>query len=971
MSSSSNRPSRLTRKDAQIGGYLEVGTIATPNANGPYFKLPTMTTTQRNTLTAEEGMMVYDTTLGKEFAYRGGGWGSADGTAAGSLDAAYNGGTTITVDSGAVTLTDSQTDTGGGLLITKSGVITGSNSASVFHINSTGAHDTSGTVKFLEISVGTETIGTPIGMEVEMNANTDSALTVTKGAITLTDGALTLTSGNFTMTSGNATLTSGNLTLSSGNLSVTGTGSVSSTLAVGGVQTNQAQLIIDVDSAEAFLVRENGDAADVFTIDTTQDAGDTTALLTTKVTTGTGMHIDGSTVTSGDALKVTVAAATMTAAGAAISVVADGTEVFAVRDDGTVYSKGTAEGTDVITVDTGDITVTDGDITISGGELFVTDGVTTSGAGITLTSSVTTAVGFDLSASSLTQGKALDISDLDAITTGKAIHVDATGVTQTSGILVHIDSATTALTGAGRLLLVDATGDFDAAASITAEFKSAHTTGIGTQFTYDSVTDGSGVLLTADALTSGAGMSLNTSATTLTTGGNLLYVGASGDFNDAGGQVVEIESAHTTGTGVQLTMDSITDGYGIAGTFDALSSGIAVDIVSSSTALTTAGNLLHVHASGDFDDAGGQVVEIQSVHTTGTGLQLTMDAVTDGYGAFMTADALTSGQGVSLNTSSTGLTTAGNLLYVGAAGDFDDAGGQVMEIESAHTTGTGLQLTMDAATDGYGVFGTFDALTTGIGVALTSSATAIATTGRIFSSAHTGTTGTSAVLNEFVSAATDETTILKVTASDALALGTGLHISGASIATGTALKIDTVNTSGSAIHVDNASGVQADNTGLVFLDHGGNMAAGSNIIRIAPTGTPVETSVGIEIVGGSKVMQGLVVDSDAATSSANYFTGDGQRSADTAVIEVVANVAASNADSQVVRIQQASTTGANVPLGVLQADVSEPFILFECTEGSGNSVDETNTSEGNLVGFLRLSVNGTDAYITYYDTPTA
>lgn len=78
---------------------------------------------------------------------------------------------------------------------------------------------------------------------------------------------------------------------------------------------------------------------------------------------------------------------------------------------------------------------------------------------IDVLSVVTTANVLDLSAASLTTGKVIDISDLAAITTGKAIHVDATGVTQTDGILVHIDSASTALTATGRALLVDHTGN--------------------------------------------------------------------------------------------------------------------------------------------------------------------------------------------------------------------------------------------------------------------------------------------------------------------------------------------------------------------------------------------------------------------------------------------------------------------------------------------------------------------------------
>lgn len=259
---------------------------------------------------------------------------------------------------------------------------------------------------------------------------------------------------------------------------------------------------------------------------------------------------------------------------------------------------------------------------------------------------------FDIVGAAITTGKALDISDLDAVTTGKAIHVDATGITHTSGILVHLDSASTAMTGAGRILLVDHTADFNDSGGIVAEFKSVHTTGTGLQFTMDSITDGFGIDGTFDALTTGAAMRLITSSTALTTAGNVLYVQASGDFADTGGAVVEIESAHTVGVGLLMTMDAVTTGFGLDMTADALTTGAGARFISSSTGLTTAGNVLYVQASGDFADAGGQVVEIESAHTVGTGLQLTMDAVTAGLGMQVTADALTSGVALQLTSTS-------------------------------------------------------------------------------------------------------------------------------------------------------------------------------------------------------------------------------------------------------------------------------------------------------------------------------
>jgi len=52
------------------------------------------------------GQSYYDSTLGKYRIYQITGWSNIDGSAAGSLDAAYNGGAEIAVDAGAVTLTD-------------------------------------------------------------------------------------------------------------------------------------------------------------------------------------------------------------------------------------------------------------------------------------------------------------------------------------------------------------------------------------------------------------------------------------------------------------------------------------------------------------------------------------------------------------------------------------------------------------------------------------------------------------------------------------------------------------------------------------------------------------------------------------------------------------------------------------------------------------------------------------------------
>lgn len=133
----------------------------------------------------------------------------------------------------------------------------------------------------------------------------------------------------------------------------------------------------------------------------------------------------------------------------------------------------------------------------------------------------------DIAGATVTTGKAIDISDLAALTTGTVIHIDATGVTQTSGKLIHVDSASTALTSVGRLILSDHTGNAGVSAVLN-EFASAAA---------DETTI---VRVTASAALA-AGVVLDLSAAAVTTGTVL----------DLGGL-----DALTTGTGINVVSNA-------------------------------------------------------------------------------------------------------------------------------------------------------------------------------------------------------------------------------------------------------------------------------------------------------------------------------------------------------------------------------------------------------------------------------
>jgi hypothetical protein len=212
----------------------------------------------------------------------------------------------------------------------------------------------------------------------------------------------------------------------------------------------------------------------------------------------------------------------------------------------------------------------------------------------------------------------------------------------------------------------------------------------------------------------------------------------------------------------------------------------------------------------------------------------------------------------------------------------------------------------------------------------------------------------------------------------------GIEYVGASKAM-TAMYIDGDPTASDLVTINGGGALTNDNAVLVVSSDGA-LATGGNTFRVETTGTPASgaiyaeydsagvtdtnENIGVKIDAGGKKVIGLHVDADPEANSAVYFTSGAALAADKGTLEVVSNVAACNADSQVIRAQQASATGANVVLGLLQADVSEPFILFESTEGSGSSVDETNSTEGTAIGFLRISVNGTDRYLSYFGTPS-
>jgi len=864
------------------------------------------------------GDTYYDTTLGKFRVYQLAGWTSVDGTAAASLDAAYNGGASITVDGGAIALTDSQTDTTGGLLITKSGAVTGADSADVLYVNSSGAHDTSGRVSLLRLNMQTETASTPEGARITMNADSDNALKVTKGSVTLDDGDLTLTSAGRTTTCGvNITVanTSGDgvnvnidtLTTGDGfvidgdqganvNYLAVQHGSANVFTVSGTLTTSEQSTIIDTDSAEAFLIREDSDAADVLTVDTTQDAADTTMLLTTKVTTGSALHVDASTITTGQGVKVTVVPGTMTAAGAAFQVydATNAREVFAVRDDGSVYMYGTAEGTTATQTVAGDMVVSDGDLTLSGGEMSVTDGVTTSGQGFHLVSSVTTAIGMRVTADAVTSGDILYLDNGGATMTAAGYYIncndDNTSVFSVGyygDVTIAGNAATTVFTiTAGNIVLADGgiTLTETAADQFVIKYDASNTFGV------DVDSDGS---------------------TTLTT------VGTDADFEIA------------TGTTGDITLDATGDIVLEAGGAD-----ITAD---AQLTITTAANEASLVVVNNTATTGDSIVDVSSTSIT--------------TGALMRLNANTAAHD-------------GEILELISAGDATSTPVGLSITIASPTTGAarGIEVTMaGATTTAKGIAVTMDALTTGDMLYLDNGGATITGDGKFINCNDDDT-------SKFAVAADGNTTIAGTAAGTAaLTLSLGdLVVTDSDSST-----MSSVNGTTTLLTLDNAGGVIASGNAVLKVDAGGAVDAAAYGILATFSGTadagasvigiiPDAGSKGLYVnAGGVDTGEAIYVDADPTTLSAVYLHSQGALAADKATLEVVSDVTACNADSAVVRIEQAHATGVATCLALKQDDVDIPFITFEATAGVGNAIEEVAAKSLTTTHFVMVDLEGT------------
>lgn len=533
------------------------------------------------------------------------------GTGNGSLNDAYDDGSTITVDSSAVTLAGTHA-TNNVMAITGSAATAGNmiditNGGSGKDIDGTSSSwsvTKAGAAVFTTLQATSLTSATNLALN-GTGTGTIAIGSTSTGAVTITPALTATASVTITGAAG-----SNKLTVTAGDVSVAD-GSV--TIAD---DDNAASLAVANSAATTIGAVAAGGVAQISCPSLT-----TGALLSLSLTEGTlngGWYVRAWDVTGS-------------------------AQVWSVGEDGITTIAGAA-GSNVLTLTAGDMVMSDGSLTMTDADnaatLSITNNTATTaavfaiaGSGVFTGSSffsvtqsgATTGTVATITTAALTEGTALSVV-ANGLTTGNALSLTSTGTIVTTGEMVSI-AANTATTSTG-LLRVSGTGLTDGwvaeltggganatatggvlnlagGAAIAGSVLKVTTSGVyaGTTGVVDinaaSATTGVVVDIGAAGLTSGTALKINAVEATLTTGKYVeFYDGAANDFSVAKyGATVIAGNASGTASLTQTAGDhvltagniTLTNGF-IKGTPQSLSGAGAVDVTHQITTVTTTGS---------------------------------------------------------------------------------------------------------------------------------------------------------------------------------------------------------------------------------------------------------------------------------------------------------------------------------------------------------------------------------------------
>lgn len=385
-------------------------------ATGPQgnrgLRVPNITNANQPTAaTTNNGLLVYDTTNNQLEVVVNGSWSTlATSSTQGTLDQAYDSGgagngRTITVDTGDVQL--NLNAAGSSLLL-----------------------DVAAAVTVTDALIFTTTDAA--GLITDAIDCTDSGIT---NALNVGAAAITGTTGNLTYTSFTMTGATGAVTCQSIDRATAGG------FTIGG--TTATSVTITPAITHSGALTQTGAAT--FSAAVTQSGG--VISLTPNNTTGDGVLIDGTTVTTGNVLRIEYDATNSGAGFGAISVTEDASEVFVVAEDGNTTIAGTAAATAALTLTAGDLIITSGELevnptaTIPGLDLNLPGSANLAGGYIDIDGSTGSGPVIQVNFSSTYTGDVIGLNMTNAV---GANAIDITGAgTRTAHLITITDVPTT------------------------------------------------------------------------------------------------------------------------------------------------------------------------------------------------------------------------------------------------------------------------------------------------------------------------------------------------------------------------------------------------------------------------------------------------------------------------------------------------------------------------------------------------
>ncbi len=433
-----------------------------------------------------------------------------------------------------------------------------------------------------------------------------------------------------------------------------------------------------------------------------------------------------------------------------------------------------------------------------------------------------------------------------------------------------------------------------------------------------------------------------------------------GNMSTADNVVTVTNISGSTGAAIQIT-NSTTSNYDIKGTSDTW--GVLGTGAISGLTLTLAG----VAAS--------------------TSLAMTLgNFVMSAGGIAITKAANNATFSVTNNT----VTTASMVVIAGNAAFTGNTTSSFFTITpSGLTTGTAVYLPVAALTTGKAMHIVANAYTDGLVFNITSSSTVSTSTGRLFNLAHTATANVSHVIAEMATSAQDETVLLRLTASDVLALGKILHISASSMTTGTAIdaaaldalttgiglsiaSTSTTLTTGSLIRVSTGTTGTVATNGIVSITATADFGSTSNIGLITAiansttagtimnlSGTALTTGVGLRLAStGTGLTSGSLLLVTTGTTGAVATNG---------IVSITATGAyTSTSNCGLLQVVANSvTTGAtivNISGTAMTTSVGLRVVSSGTGLTSGSLAIFTTGTTGAIATNGAVSIRGTGAY---------